>query len=126
MPKQNKIEKHNESPALRGAVGYWIYNVKNDRLNLSEGIKETLGLEQCTHLAFSSFKSLIIGADVPKFAQTFNDWINGNTNKIIQARIVDRHNNIRIIQIKGRLRGDMRNDEIMLYGAYIDISYWAN
>lgn len=123
MPELSRLEKYN---GLEGAVGYWIYNVEEDVLTLSEGVKKILGLDKCTKFAFSSFKSLIIGVDIPKFVQTFNDWINGNTSKIIQIRVVDVKNNIRVIQIKGRLRSNIRNNEIMLYGAYIDISYWSN
>ncbi len=126
MPELSKLEKYNDSPGLEGAVGYWIYNVQDDTLNLSEGIKRSLGLEAQTECAFSTFKSLIIGADVPRFVKQFNEWINGDTSSIIQVRIVDTHNNVRIIQIKGRLRSDIRNNEIILYGAYIDISYWTN
>ncbi|WP_075590357.1 hypothetical protein [Labilibacter marinus] len=126
MPGFHKLKDHSSSPHSEGAVGYWIYNVKDDVLNLSEGIKKSLGLEQCTSFAFSSFKSLIVGADVPTFVKTFNEWINGNSSPIAQIRIVDSNNEIRLVQIKGRLRSDIRNEEMVLYGAYIDISYWSN
>lgn len=126
MSELHKLEKHNESPGIDGAVGYWIYNLKDDDLNLSEGIKQVLGLEQCTKCAFSSFKSLIIGMDVPHFIHIFNEWIKGDTSKIIQFRMVDASDNIRTVQMKGHMRSKIDNNDIVLYGAYIDISYWSN
>ncbi|MGQ1785832.1 MULTISPECIES: hypothetical protein [unclassified Saccharicrinis] len=126
MPKVSESEKYNESPNIQGAIGYWMYNVQEDILQLSDGIKHVLGLDKCTSCAFSSFKSLIVVADLQRFVQGFNEWINGDTTKIIQVRIIDDSGNIRLIQIKGHLRSDIRNNEIVLYGAYIDISYWTN
>jgi len=126
MSGLHRLEKHNDSPSIDGAVGYWIYNVKEDSFDLSEGIKQVLGLEHCTKCAFSTFKSLIIGTDVPQFVHNFDDWLNGDTSKIIQFKVVDISDNIRVVQMKGRLREDLDEDQIVLYGAYIDISYWSN
>ncbi|GAF01591.1 hypothetical protein [Saccharicrinis fermentans] len=119
-------EKYNESPNLEGAIGYWMYNVQEDTLRLPQRIKHILGLNKYSQCAFSSFKSIIIGADIPRFVKGFNAWINGDTSKIIQVRIVDSNNIVRVIQIKGHLRTDIRNSEMVLYGAYINISYWTN
>ncbi len=126
MPELSDLEKYSEAPGTEGAVGYWIYNVKDDSLRLSEGIKNVLGFESCIDCSFTKFKSLILGVDVAKFTTGFDNWINGDTSQLIQVRLVDKFNQIRTIQIKGRLRSDIEDDDILLYGAYIDISFWTN
>jgi len=116
----------NESKEIVGTVDFFIYKISDGTIQLSSNMKTVLGLNYNNTCYLSNIKSLIIGVDIPGFVQQFDKWLNGDTSKIIQVRIVDSNNQIRTLQLKGHLRFDENQNIKSIYGAFFDISYLGN
>ncbi len=126
MQKFYDFNMINDSKEIVGSVDFFIYKVSDDSIQISSNMKNILGLKCNESCYLSNIKSLIIGVDIPIFIQQFEKWLNGDTSKIIQIRLVDSDNRLRTIQLKGHLRFDHNGSVKSVYGAFFDISYLGN
>jgi len=126
MPEFSDLEKLNEPTGIANSIGFWIYYIQEDTLVLSKNTIENFGIKIDIPCSMVSFKSHILGVDIPIFVQGLEKWLVGDISSIICIRIIDNDKQIKTLQIKGRVRFNKYGDSIQLYGAYIDISNREN
>jgi hypothetical protein len=126
MKRLSPLKDVNNSIVFAGSVGFFIYDIESDIINIADNTKRLLGLINDKECTLSTIKSLIIGIDIPVFLQQFRLWLNGDTSGIIQVRIVDVYNQLRTIQIKGHARYEQGEQVKSIYGAYFDVSVLGN
>ncbi len=120
----NKFDKIHTS--LKTGVDYFIYYINNDIVKISSKTKRNIGIKTKDPLTLSQFKTRILKQDIPMFTNQLYKWILGDTSQIIQIKIIDKHEHVRPIQIKGHLRTDEKGNVIYIFGAYVDLSNLGN
>ncbi len=126
IPKYSDLNKIKTSHGKGSSVDFFIYNINTDRIKLSSVTRNLLGLRENEPCTMSTIKSIIIGIDIPKFLRQIEKWLIGNTEGIIHIRIIDTKNQMRTIQIKGRVRYDYNGNIHSVYGAYFDMAHLIN
>ncbi|TLX72167.1 hypothetical protein E9993_19070 [Labilibacter sediminis] len=126
MPEFSDLEKLNEPAGIANSIGFWIYHIVDDMLKLSTNSMENFGIKNEVPLDLVSFKSHILGIDIPVFLNSFGKWLEGDCSDIMHIRVIDTKKNIKTMQIKGHARRDEEGNVVQLYGAYIDISNRQN